>query len=158
VNGGPSIEHSISPHISLCKLIVNFTFGLCSDLTEATLAGASISVATALVIALLLTAEFSAFLKTETKTDLIVDRSLHGELLRVNFNMSFPALSCEFATLDISDALGLKRLNLTKTVRKVPIQGETLAKVGRAMVDVARAEPKYDDEGEYGSFPQQFKR
>lgn len=37
---------------------------------------------------------------------MIVDRSAQGELLRINFNISFPALSCEFATLDVSDALG----------------------------------------------------
>ena len=42
----------------------------------------------------------------ETKEELIVDRSAHGDLLRINFNISFPSLSCEFATLDVSDALG----------------------------------------------------
>ena len=47
-----------------------------------------------------------------------------GELLRVNFNVSFPALSCEFLTLDVSDALGTKRLNITKTVRKLPLKSD----------------------------------
>ena len=37
---------------------------------------------------------------------MVVDRSAPDELLRINFNISFPALSCEFATLDVSDALG----------------------------------------------------
>ena len=50
--------------------------------------------------------ELSNFLTLETKTDMVVDRSAHGELLRINFNISFPSLSCEFATLDVSDALG----------------------------------------------------
>ena len=86
-------------------------------------------------------------MKVETKSDLIVDRSLHGELLRINFNISFPALSCEFATLDISDALGLKRLNLTKTVRKAPIDGETLRRSGAIMEDKKHVEPEYDAEG-----------
>lgn len=88
-------------------------------------------------------------MKTETKTDLVVDRSLHGELLRVNFNISFPALSCEYATLDISDALGLKRLNLTKTVRKVPIDGSTLRPTGAMVEDVKRPEPVYDSEDQH---------
>lgn len=39
-------------------------------------------------------------------------------------------LSCEFATLDISDAIGLKRFNLTKTVRKQPIT-EDMQKAGQ---------------------------
>lgn len=50
--------------------------------------------------------EFSGFLTPEMKEDLVVDRSPQGELLRINFNISFPSLSCEFATLDVSDSLG----------------------------------------------------
>ncbi|OEL28800.1 Protein disulfide isomerase-like 5-4, partial [Dichanthelium oligosanthes] len=34
---------------------------------------------------------------------------------------SFPALSCEFASVDVSDVLGTNRLNITKTVRKFSI-------------------------------------
>jgi thiol-disulfide isomerase/thioredoxin len=97
----------------------------------------------------LLTAELTTYMRVETRTALVVDRSLHGELLRVNFNVSFPALACEYATLDISDAMGLKRLNLTKTVRKVPIEAESLARAGAVVDDVHRAEPKYDDEDDH---------
>jgi hypothetical protein len=35
-----------------------------------------------------------------------VDRSRDGEYLRIDFNLSFPALSCEFASVDVSDVLG----------------------------------------------------
>lgn len=45
----------------------------------------------------------------DTKSELVVDRSAQGELLRINFNISFPALSCEFAVLDVSDTLGTVR-------------------------------------------------
>lgn len=76
---------------------------------------------------------------------MVVDRSAHGELLRVNFDVSFPALSCEFGTLDISDAMGLKRLNLTRTVRKVSVNA-ALERVGREQEDVALASPRYDEE------------
>ena len=81
----------------------------------------------------------------ETKSDMVVDRSSQGEFLRVNFNISFPALSCEYATLDVSDAIGSKKLNLTKTVRKAPIDEESLRRVGYAFEDIKRPEPKYDD-------------
>ena len=50
--------------------------------------------------------ELNNYLTLETQTSMIVDRSAQGDLLRINFNISFPALSCEFATLDVSDALG----------------------------------------------------
>lgn len=90
---------------------------------------------------------------------MVVDRSRPGELLRINFNLrsktrtllycefacsSFPALSCEFATLDVSDALGTKKLNLTKTVRKTPIDFD-LQQVGVTHEDRKKQEPKYDD-------------
>jgi len=120
-----------------------------SDLTEATLAGASISIAAAVTIIFLLTAELSTYMSLETKTDMIVDRSLHGELLRINFNMSFPSLSCEYGTLDISDAMGLKRLNLTKTVQKTPIDGDSLRRSGAAVEDSRREQPLYDSEDDH---------
>ena len=44
-----------------------------------------------------------------------------GDLLKLNFDISFPKLSCEFASVDVSDVLGMNRYNLTKTVRKRPI-------------------------------------
>ena len=59
---------------------------------------------------------------------------------------SFPSLSCEFATLDVSDALGTKRFNLTKTLRKTAIAAN-MERVGAATDDVARPMPKYDEEG-----------
>ena len=55
--------------------------------------------------------ELGSFLALETREELVVDRSAQGELLRINFNISYPALSCEFATLDVSDALGTVRLS-----------------------------------------------
>ena len=114
---------------------------LCSDLTESTLAGATLSLIAALSIVLLLgmvgerrsigsllkklqpssrlvetiwhvdmslpvLQELNAFLTPDLESQMVVDRSAHGELLRINFNISFPSLPCEFASLDVSDALG----------------------------------------------------
>jgi len=53
--------------------------------------------------------ELGSFLQTESKMQLVVDRSPQGDLLRLNFNVSFPSLPCEFASLDVSDALGTVR-------------------------------------------------
>ena len=119
--------------------------------------------------------ELNSYLALETQTSMIVDRSAQGELLRINFNISFPALSCEFATLDVSDALGTvrcqfqaiaaglvkslfirckwltqevddlqKRLNLTRTVRKLPIN-EQLERVGHYIHDDRQLQIKYDE-------------
>ena len=51
--------------------------------------------------------EFNSYLTPEPVSNMVVDRSPIGDLLRINFNVSFPALSCEYATLDVSDAIGL---------------------------------------------------
>lgn len=53
--------------------------------------------------------ELNAFLTPDLESQMVVDRSSHGELLRINFNLSFPSLPCEFASLDVSDSLGTVR-------------------------------------------------
>jgi thiol-disulfide isomerase/thioredoxin len=120
------------------------------DLVESSLLGGTLSIAASLFIAFLLVAEFRSYMRFDTESIMVVDRSPHGEMLRINFNISFPALSCEYATLDVSDALGSKKLNLTKTVRKAPIDAESLAKVGYGVEDFKRPEPKYDEFPDFG--------
>ena len=51
----------------------------------------------------------------------MIDRTKPDELLRVTFDITFPSLSCEFLEIDVSDALGMKRFNLTKTVLRTPL-------------------------------------
>ncbi|KAJ7570765.1 hypothetical protein O6H91_01G134200 [Diphasiastrum complanatum] len=92
-----------------------------TDLTESSLSGASISIVAALSMLLLFEMELSNYLKTSTTTSIVVDSSRDGEYLQIDFNVSFPALSCEFAAVDVSDILGTSRFNITKTVRKFPI-------------------------------------
>lgn len=79
------------------------------DLTEGTLGGSVISLVAAVVMVFLFLAELSAFVQTTTHTSVVIDRSTDGDLLKINFNISFPRLSCEFASVDVSDALGMVR-------------------------------------------------
>lgn len=126
---------------------VDFYKKIPSDLTEATLTGAWLSIAASALMALLLVLELAAFLRVQTVSELIIDRSPSNELLKVTFNISFPALSCEFATVDVSDALGTKRMNLTRTVRKTPVDLD-LTQAGASADDEGpnRPAPKYDAE------------
>ncbi|KAG4980439.1 hypothetical protein JHK84_034021 [Glycine max] len=91
------------------------------DLTEASLSGAGLSIVAALVMMFLFGMELSSYMSVSTSTSVIVDKSSDGDYLRIDFNISFPALSCEFASVDVSDVLGTNRLNITKTVRKFSI-------------------------------------
>ncbi|KAK3273619.1 Protein disulfide-isomerase 5-4 [Cymbomonas tetramitiformis] len=111
------------------------------DLTEATLSGATLSILAAIVMISLFVMEFSEYMTVKTHTSIIVDRSLDGDLLRINFDVSFPNLSCEFASVDVSDTLGTHRINLTKTVRKYQL-GADLVKTGGLVRNLP--EPKYE--------------
>ncbi|WVZ04237.1 hypothetical protein V8G54_025043 [Vigna mungo] len=91
------------------------------DLTEASLSGAGLSILAALFMMFLFGMELSNYLTVSTSTSVIVDKSSDHDYLRIDFNISFPALSCEFASVDVSDVLGTNRLNITKTVRKFSI-------------------------------------
>ncbi|RWR85117.1 Thioredoxin-like protein fold [Cinnamomum micranthum f. kanehirae] len=93
---------------------VDFYRKIPRDLTEASLSGAGLSIIAALSMMFLFGMELNHYLTVSTSTSVIVDRSSDGEFLRIDFNISFPALSCEFASVD-------NRLNITKTVRKYSI-------------------------------------
>ncbi|XP_031501169.1 protein disulfide isomerase-like 5-4 [Nymphaea colorata] len=100
---------------------VDFYRKIPRDLTEASLSGAGLSIIAALSMVFLFGMELSNYMAVRTTTTVVVDRSMDGDFLRIEFNMSFPALSCEFASVDVSDVLGTNRLNITKTVRKFTI-------------------------------------
>ncbi|KAJ8763645.1 hypothetical protein K2173_003117 [Erythroxylum novogranatense] len=108
--------------ISTSKLkSVDFYRKIPRDLTEASLSGAGLSIVAALAMMFLFGMELSHYLTVNTTTSVIVDKSSDGDFLRIDFNISFPALSCEFAAVDVSDVLGTNRLNITKTIRKFSI-------------------------------------
>ncbi|KAK9938405.1 hypothetical protein M0R45_015146 [Rubus argutus] len=100
---------------------VDFYRKIPRDLTEASLSGAGLSIVAALAMMFLFGMELNNYLTFSTSTSVIVDKSTDGDFLRIEFNISFPALSCEFASLDVSDVLGTNRLNITKTIRKFSI-------------------------------------
>lgn len=103
---------------------VDFYRKIPRDLTEASLSGAGLSIIAALSMMFLFGMELNNYLTVSTSTSVIVDKSSDGDFLRIDFNISFHALSCEFASVDVSDVLGTNRLNITKTVRKFPIDSD----------------------------------
>ncbi|KAK8488533.1 hypothetical protein V6N11_045095 [Hibiscus sabdariffa] len=108
--------------VSLSKIkSVDFYRKIPRDLTEASLLGAWLSVVAAVSMILLFGMELKNYLTVSTSTSIVVDNSSDGDFLRIDFNISFPALSCEFASVDVSDVLGTNRLNITKTLRKFTI-------------------------------------
>lgn len=89
--------------------------------------------------------------RKEIVSELVVDRSPLGEPLRINFNVSLPAVSCEFATVDMYDVIGTTRLNVTRGLRRVPLDAEGRpagAPLGDPSLERRRS-LEYDDEGEH---------
>ncbi|KAL0362793.1 UNVERIFIED_CONTAM: protein disulfide isomerase-like 5-4 [Sesamum calycinum] len=83
-----------------------FTMKIPRDLTEASLSGAGLSILAAFFMIFLFGMELNDYLRVSTSTSIVVDKSSDGDFLRIDFNISFPALSCEFASIDVSDVLG----------------------------------------------------
>ncbi|KAK2350962.1 protein disulfide-isomerase 5-4 [Trifolium repens] len=135
---------------------VDFYRKIPRDLTEASLSGAGLSIVAALAMVFLFGMELNEYLSVTTSTSVIVDKSSDGDFLRIDFNFSFPALSCEFASVDVSDVLGTNRLNLTKTVRKFSIDSN-LRPTGYEFhsgpsTNVIKHDDKVDEESLEGAF------
>ncbi|KAK7262639.1 hypothetical protein RJT34_30214 [Clitoria ternatea] len=143
--------------ISATKLkSVDFYRKIPRDLTEASLSGAGLSIVAALSMMFLFGMELGNYLSVSTSTSVIVDKSSDGDFLRIDFNVSFPALSCEFASVDVSDVLGTNRLNITKTVRKFSIDSN-LRPTGAefysgAVANAVKHDEEVDEESVEGSF------
>jgi len=88
-----------------------------ADLTEATTLGAGMSVCAMLLMSLLFISELGAFLSTELVTEVALD-SNSANTIRLNFNVTFLDLHCDYTSIDVLDSLGTNRQNITKNVEK----------------------------------------
>merc|ERR1712216_605986 len=91
------------------------------ELTEASIAGAALSVCAALFMIGLVIAEFSAYMSVSTDSKVILDHFDSGadDSLQVNFNISFPHLKCEYASVDATNFMGTHDAGLAARVSKV---------------------------------------
>jgi len=110
------------------------------DLTEATLAGGTISLISSIVMAYLFITNFSAYLRVDTKTSIVLDASQEKKL-QLNFNVTLYHLPCRFATLDIVDVMGTHFQNVSTNIIKTRV--ETTDDTGAVKL-LGRAIPKKD--------------
>ncbi|KAH8058464.1 hypothetical protein JL721_9485 [Aureococcus anophagefferens] len=85
------------------------------ELKEASRTGGLLSLCACGVVALTLVTEIGAFLRTEVRTKIDVD-TFAGSQLRVNFNLSFPHLHCDYASVDLWDKIGRNQANVTQNI------------------------------------------
>ncbi|KAF8405993.1 hypothetical protein HHK36_008073 [Tetracentron sinense] len=87
------------------------------DFYSRTLSGGVITLASSIVMLLLFISELRLYLHAVTETKLIVDTS-RGETLRINFDVTFPALPCSLLSLDAMDISGEQHLDVRHDIIK----------------------------------------
>lgn len=93
------------------------------DLTESTMLGIIMSIIALILMVVLFFSETIAFARSSIVTSLIVDESADSQL-RINFNLTFWELHCDYIVIDVLDALGTNRQNVTKNVEKWQLDSE----------------------------------
>lgn len=91
-----------------------------ADLTEATVAGGTISLLSTVVMAYLFFVNFSAYLSVTQATSIVLDSS-DEKKLQLNFNVTLHHLPCRFASLDIVDVMGTHLQNVSANILKTRI-------------------------------------
>ncbi|XP_062077165.1 uncharacterized protein LOC133782035 [Humulus lupulus] len=87
------------------------------DFYNRTLSGGVITIVSSLVMLILFFSEFSLFLHTVKETKLVVDTS-RGEILKINFDVTFPVLPCSLLSLDAIDISGEQHLDIRHNIVK----------------------------------------
>ena len=75
------------------------------------------SIVTAIFMAVLATSEFIEYVTIKPQERMIVDTSLKQKL-RINFNITFPALTCAETSIDAMDVAGDQQLGLDHDIFK----------------------------------------
>ncbi|KAG0448716.1 hypothetical protein HPP92_027686 [Vanilla planifolia] len=87
------------------------------DFNSRTLSGGIITIISSIVMFLLFVSELRLYLHPVTETKLVVDTS-RGERLRINFDITFPALACSIVSLDAMDISGEEHLDVKHDIIK----------------------------------------
>lgn len=87
------------------------------DFYSRTLSGGLITIVSSILMLLLFFSELRLYLHAATETKLVVDTS-RGETLRINFDVTFPALACSILSLDAMDISGEQHLDVRHDIIK----------------------------------------
>jgi len=96
---------------------VDFYRRVPKDLTEATTLGAAMSLFALSIMGILFFSETAAFARTKIATSITLDENTQPQL-RLNFNITMLDVHCDYVSVDVWDALGTNRQNVTKNVEK----------------------------------------
>ena len=75
------------------------------------------SVISMVLMVTLFLSELISFMTLETQTSVMLDANT-DTTLRINFNVTFLELHCDYLSVDVWDSIGTNRQNVTKNVEK----------------------------------------
>ncbi|KAH9603159.1 hypothetical protein KSS87_018605 [Heliosperma pusillum] len=87
------------------------------DFYKRTFSGGIITIVASLIMSLLFFSEFRSYLHTIKETTLVVDTS-RGGTLRINFDITFPAVPCTILSIDAEDISGEKHFDIRHDIIK----------------------------------------
>lgn len=87
------------------------------DFYSRTFSGGLITLISSLVILFLFFSEFRLYMHAVTETKLLVDTS-RGETLRINFDVTFPAIPCSLLSVDTMDIMGEQHFDIRHNISK----------------------------------------
>lgn len=88
------------------------------ELFEHTLTGAWLTIVGFMVMGLLFLSELQAYLAVTVLSEVAMEppsTAPGGDLLRLNFDVALPYISCQYITVDLDDVLGRRKLNFTSS-------------------------------------------
>ncbi|XP_054723258.1 endoplasmic reticulum-Golgi intermediate compartment protein 3-like [Uloborus diversus] len=99
------------------------------DFRIKTFSGAAVTIVSAILITLLFISELNYYLTPEVTEELFVDVS-RSEKLRINLDVTFPRVTCEFLSIDAMDISGEQQINLDHSIykRRLDENGKPLEK------------------------------
>lgn len=115
------------------------------DWTKGSISAGS-SIIAALSIIFLVGREVDIYLGERTHTSIVVDKSSDGDLLLIDFNISFPALPCGLASVGVSDLFGTNMLDINKMVHKYPIDSNLKTTGSELQLGTIAEEINYDEQ------------
>lgn len=110
------------------------------DFRIKTFSGAAVTVVSAVIITVLFLSELNYYLTLEITEELFVDVS-RGEKLRINIDVTFPKVSCEFLSIDAMDVSGEQQINLDHNIykRKLDETGKAIQKPEKEKVGESKS-------------------
>jgi len=148
VGGGSRREGRNVPNVDFYQRVPR-------DLTEATTLGAAMSLSCIMIMAVLFFSETIAFFRSSIETSISVDDTFDSPQIRLNFDLSFYALPCEYLSVDLLDSLGANRQNITKNIEKWHLDesGEKRGFHGRNREQREIKHEEHEDADEYDGEP-----